>query len=477
MSEQVFNKLKLEIEKKYPAWCFNQRGDRNWSLSNNNKVFAYFDYVRGGNVIIRARIYPNNENLKEFSNSWNISDRVGKIGSWKDEVINIPLLDISKINDYLSLLEITAFGKKSSSSVKVSQISPAFIEKNDLKEISFKETVTKLESIYQSSPVVIKNINTNENINIQNTIKNNSNQTLSSEKIENKNISSHKEILDFIYPIAKSYHSATQGYKNLNKKLHSYFKFVEVVSTFNSITLLSALALEQNYIREYEQKIWNKNENSLSRLSMGAWIDLYRKLSNIFKEINRKDTSFLSRLPFSSDFYFSLIDKKLLEILEYIPPIRNRIIHCGDTPPDAVLKNYIQELDPFLEELFNKLSFLKNIDLIFPTSMKKTSVIYEIDIKLLNGAISEPFTEDSITLDQALETDTLYLYKKESKEKIKLLPEFINLHDCSECNHLSLFIYDKIKEIKNEKKACYYSLHNVEHYHYLSINGLLNVFT
>jgi len=106
MSNKVFDELKNIIAESRKDWKLNLRGDGNYSLANN-KVFAYFDYERTG-VIIRAKVYPNNVFLKNYNDLISISPRVNKVGSWKDEIIDIQLKEEKYINDYFNLLQAIA---------------------------------------------------------------------------------------------------------------------------------------------------------------------------------------------------------------------------------------------------------------------------------------------------------------------------------------------------------------------------------
>lgn len=105
ISEDVFLTLKQEIEKLYPDWNFNLRRDGNFSLSTEeSRVFAYFTYEYGS-VTVNVRLYPEKVINKPFS-TWQRSERVNQIGSWNEEVIDIPLKDIKKIDEYISILEL-----------------------------------------------------------------------------------------------------------------------------------------------------------------------------------------------------------------------------------------------------------------------------------------------------------------------------------------------------------------------------------
>ncbi|MBC7475078.1 MAG: hypothetical protein H7263_12355 [Candidatus Sericytochromatia bacterium] len=467
MSEKVFNKLKEKIELSHPEWVFNQRGDGNWSLSNR-KVFAYFDYEKNGNVVCRPRIYPNNLSLREFT-CWKDSVKVGKIGAWKDEVIDIPLTSESLLDDYLAILEITAYRKKVSPAIKAkveinvpdsaidyyaNVASNAFSSSfNYLK--SWVETKNIPEIVSAKLPLI------NEKI---------TEIVRKEEKIIKSENFSSEEIKNLIYPLSYSYYLATESTSDLYSKLNAYFKLFEIVSTFNSLLLLSALP--QVYIREYETEIWTRDKNRYSRLSMGLWIDLYRRLSNIYKEINRKDPSFLPHLPFGDAFYHALIDKNLLAILEQIPEKRNRFAHSGSNVPDGILKKEVEILKVLSEKVFERLIVYKPLWLVYPISMKKKKGVYETSIKYLNSLVSTPFPEKRIQLSEAMESESLYLFKADSQECLRLFPEFINLFECGDCGHWSLYIFDKM----DRKIAEYYSFHNIHHIHKTEINGLLNMF-
>lgn len=108
-SIEIYRKLREIIETKpeYKSkWEINDRGDGNASLKNmGDKVFLYFTHELGG-VTINARISPNHKSIQDYTDIWQTSRRINKVGRWGDEIIDIRLNDYSNMEKYLELIDI-----------------------------------------------------------------------------------------------------------------------------------------------------------------------------------------------------------------------------------------------------------------------------------------------------------------------------------------------------------------------------------
>jgi len=294
--------------------------------------------------------------------------------------------------------------------------------------------------------------------------------------IEGFNKADESDVLfeNLIAPLAMSFRIATKSSPNINSQLDSYFKMFEMIAVLNSIVLLSALPYELRIL--YEKNIWAEKK-SFSKVSFGSWIGLYRRLSNLYKQLISSDEKkkpeerLFTALPFGLDFYLNLSNQELLSFLEGIPEKRNKPAH-GGIFPEVVTQKAINEIHPILVKVFEKLNVAYSaLELIYPQTMKKSSGLYTIKIKKLQGT-DYPYAEQEVQMETDLNTESLYLYNPISKNRLELLPEFVKLVQCESCGHWSVYFYNKT----DDKKSQYISYQNEIHEYFTEPVGLLNLF-
>lgn len=283
---------------------------------------------------------------------------------------------------------------------------------------------------------------------------------------------------NLISPLATSFRISTKGSPNINSQLDSYFKMFEMIAVLNSIVLFSALP--QRLREEYEKEIWADKKNQYSRASFGLWVALYRRLSNLYKQLSMADEKkkdgeqILNNLPFGADFYFNLTNPDILTILDTIPEKRNKFGGAahGGIVPEIVAQKAVSEIHPSVMKVFEKLSNAYSaLDLIYPKTMKKSNGLYTIRIKRLQGT-HYPYAEQDIQTETDLNTESLYLYNPVSKSRLELLPELIKLMQCEHCGNWSMYFYSKA----DRKRAHYISFQNEIHEYACHPSGLLNSF-
>ncbi len=283
---------------------------------------------------------------------------------------------------------------------------------------------------------------------------------------------------NLISPLATSFRISTKGSPNINSQLDSYFKMFEMIAVLNSIVLLSALP--QGLREQYEKEIWADKKSQYSRASFGLWVALYRRLSNLYKQLRiadekkKDDEKILNNLPFGADFYSNLSNPDVLTILDAIPEKRNKFGGAahGGIVPEIVAQKAVSEIHPSAMNVFAKLSNAYSaLDLIYPQTMKKSNGLYTIRIKRLQGT-HYPYAEQDIQTETDLNTESLYLYNPVSKSRLELMPEFIKLIQCEHCGNWSIYFYSKA----DSKKAHYISFHNEIHEYMCQPSGLINSF-
>lgn len=255
-----------------------------------------------------------------------------------------------------------------------------------------------------------------------------------------------------LWPLATSYYLATKGSPNIISQLHYYFNLFELFAAFNAIVLLSALPKEL-YLKKRRSLI----STSFRAVSFGSWVNLYENISSIYREM-KKNKHFFEDIPFDKEFYDKLTSKKIFKFLKPAVSKRNDTFGHGDVT-EFIAKKTILELNPGLNEIFKFLNVFNKLDLIYPVSMQKNDGLYKICVKKLEG-IQFEFPSNIINTANDMDSNILYLYDHVKDERLKLIPELINLHHCPDCDKYSLYFYSKLTD-KNAKYTSYQKeIHN-----------------
>ena len=520
MSNKVFDELKNIITESRKDWKFNLRSDGNYSLANN-KIFAYFDYVKTG-VIIRARVYPNNIFLRNYNDLISISPRVNKVGSWKDEIIDIQLKEEKYITDYFNLLQAIADKKEyplkrenNLPNNKNIVSRPVEIKISNNQNLEPENNLPNNKNIV-SRPVEIK-ISNNQNLepetffnkilkyikSMANTVKNyfypttiikyeNIKTTTSEEKIiepqkpiqeinkleieketNNKNNISEKtyfqdeiknKINNLIYPFSNIYYMTYDVHNSNKDRFESMLKSFEFICAFNSIVLLSVLSKEE--VIYIFKEIFNDEKKRQINIPFGKWLDLYRTTSNFLLEKDKKE-SFFSKIPFGEKFYKTITNDSIFKDMSKIVEKRNKVAH-GGLFTDIQMKKELSEIEPFFDKIFNTLMIFENLLLIYPLDMKKNDGVYKINCNKLNGN-NFPFSKTVIENKTDFETEILYLYDSKNQDNLKLYNEFVKLENCGHCGQQSFYILNKY----GKDKSSYLGIHNPTHDFNVETEGIL----
>jgi hypothetical protein len=244
---------------------------------------------------------------------------------------------------------------------------------------------------------------------------------------------------NLIWPFATSYHIALKTSADKNTQLENHFKLFEIIAAFNSIVLLSALP--NDVFHEKKNYIFGEECVNFQKVSFGGWIGLYSRLNRIYRSFD-KETYHI--LPFESNFYKKLTNKNIIQILNPIISKRNEKSH-GGTMPEIIAQKSICELNRFTNQIFDVLTAYKSLKLIYPTNMEKSSGLYHINTKVLEGN-SYDFDEEEIVTEDDMDTKLLYLYNGTTDERLKLKPELIKLLECPECGNWSLYFFNSLEE-------------------------------
>lgn len=252
---------------------------------------------------------------------------------------------------------------------------------------------------------------------------------------------------NLIWPFASSYHIAVKTSSDKNTQLDNYFKLFEIISAFNSIVLLSALPKDVFY--ENKEYLFGEECSNFIKVTFGGWVGLYSRLNNLYKKFDKET---LHILPFDPSFYKTIRSTKPIHILNPIINKRNKKSH-GGVMPEIIAQKCVNGLEESINQIFNILTAYKSLKLIYPINMEKSSGLYHIKSKILEGN-SYSFDVKEIVTEQDLDTRVLYLYNETTDERLKLNPELIKFIQCEECANWSLYFYNSID--KNSVKYVSY---------------------
>lgn len=252
---------------------------------------------------------------------------------------------------------------------------------------------------------------------------------------------------NLIWPFATSYHIAVKTSADKNTQLDNLFKLFEIISAFNSIVLLSALPKDIFY--DKKEYLFGEECGKFQKVTFGGWVGLYSRLNNVYGEF---DNETYHILPFDSRFYKTITNKKVVKNLNPIIKKRNQKSH-GGVMSEIFAQKTICELDRDINQIFDVLTSFKSLKLIYPISMEKSSGLYHIKAKILEGN-SYAFDIKEIVTEKDMDTRILYLYNETTDERLKLNPVLIKLIQCPECANWSLYFYNSLDK-KNIKYISY----------------------
>lgn len=259
---------------------------------------------------------------------------------------------------------------------------------------------------------------------------------------------------NLIWPFATSYHIAVKTSADKNTQLENHFKLFEIISAFNSIVLLSALPKDIFY--EEKEFLFGEECSKFKKVSFGGWVGLYSRLNRVYRDFDEETYHIL---PFEPNFYKTITNKKIIQVLNPIIKKRNEKSH-GGVMPEIFAQKTICELDKFTNQVFDVLTAYKSLKLIYPTKMEKISGLYHINSKILEGN-SYVFDEKEIVTEDDFDSNELYLYNETNHDRLKLNPELIKLIQCPECANWSLYFFNNIG--KNDIKYVSYQFEVHDH--------------
>ena len=236
-----------------------------------------------------------------------------------------------------------------------------------------------------------------------------------------------------IWPLAISYLSATKGGFEIVEKKDNYLILFEFIAAFNAIVMLSGLP--NDVYKKNFKKIWNsRNPYEYQQMTFANWVYLCNNLSNVYKFNN-----FTSELD--EDLFEKIGSEKILNILEFAKNLRNDEAH-GSHSNAYEAKQIVEELNVYLDDIFDILEVYSNYKLIYVTGdMKSDKQAYSHRVILLNGPCAQPIY-DNIRFDTPLDRESLYLYNPKNNKKLILkdsLIKFCPIDDLKK--RWALFIY------------------------------------
>ena len=251
-----------------------------------------------------------------------------------------------------------------------------------------------------------------------------------------------------IWPLAISYLSATKGGFETVEKLDKYLILFEFVAAFNFIILLSGLP--NDVYQEFKYDIWNaKSLKIYEDMTFGKWVILTENVSKIYN-----DNDFTSKLD--NELFNKISSPKIIKILNKAKDYRNEHAH-GSFINSYEAQDIIDELDIYLEDIFDVLEVYSDYKLLYITGILDTSGgKLNHQVIQLNGPCAQPIYEN-IIFDELLTGGYLYLYNPKNNKKLLINNDFMKFTSTDENNkHWALFVYYKCERIGYMKTNAHY---------------------
>lgn len=236
-----------------------------------------------------------------------------------------------------------------------------------------------------------------------------------------------------IWPLAISYLRATKGGFESVEKKDNYLVLFEFIAAFNCIILLSGLpddVYQQNF-----DKIWDAYDlKEYKSMTFANWFYVSKNLADIYKNSN-----FTSRLD--ENLFNKISSDKILDIIEKAKDLRNSEAH-GSHSNSYEAEEIIEELDNYLEDIFDILEVYSNYKLIYVTGeFSGARNGYSHRVILLNGPCAQPIY-DNIIFDEVLTSECLYLYNPKNNNKLLIKDNLMKFRPTDKNKkHWALFLY------------------------------------
>jgi hypothetical protein len=216
--------------------------------------------------------------------------------------------------------------------------------------------------------------------------------------------------------------------KNNEKALDHLLHFFEAFAIFQSTVLLSGFSqdemLFENIREKYPREITSLDPHKL--MTFGNWVHINKALAREglkmlsgspeekqrVRDLFRTQNSRILTMLFSDE-----IAGKLFQAFE----IRNKTAH-GGYHNEEMIREKLDTLRGLLTELKYCIStYWENYLLLLPGEMRLRDGMYHHKARLLMQT-SYPFREIDVDLAEAMDSDHLYLFDRNEKKALKLLP-------------------------------------------------------
>lgn len=235
------------------------------------------------------------------------------------------------------------------------------------------------------------------------------------------------------FPLASvlwRYHTAPHDPR---KQLRALLHFFETFAAFMATVHLSAYQPRENLWQEFGPRISDKlNEINLSlkKPTFGTWkfiMDyLGSKSRKAFQGNKEEEKDKIERIyaTQNSNTLKALFDPQLNSHIQNAIRIRNQQAH-GGAMGRAQNEHVVRELKRMVDDLRGSMGrFWKNFELIQAGSMEYCGDVYQIQAKKLMGN-RQPFASIQVESKFPLKTNQIYLFDKEARTGLHLLPLII----------------------------------------------------
>ena len=235
------------------------------------------------------------------------------------------------------------------------------------------------------------------------------------------------------FPLASilwRYHTAPHDPR---KQLRALLHFFETFAAFMATIHLSAYQSRENLWLELGPRISDRlshANHTLKKPTFGTWkiiMDyLGSKSRKVFQGNDPEEKENIERIYATQDSNTlnALLDRRLNSNIQNAMDIRNQQAH-GGAMGELQNEHVVRELKRMVEELRGSMGrFWKNYELIEAGPMEYCGDVYQIQAKKLMGN-RQPFASIQVESKFPLKTNQIYLFDKEARTGLHLLPLII----------------------------------------------------
>lgn len=253
-------------------------------------------------------------------------------------------------------------------------------------------------------------------------------------KLDDKVLTSIK--LEYPFPLSFTYFSM----KNTEEKKAKVDKALEVLESI--VKYLTVISLSSSLRDPLTPELSNFILSWLPRPSLGTWNAALREILGAHH--TKPEDLFL---PEIYHFYYRSNKKPSdnARIIDNLISERNRLAHGGAPSTPRECEQWVEEIQPRVEELMFNLSFLRDYELMFLRYSRKEQDTFHHVVKVCMGAFSQ-FENKDISTESSENSNHMYLYHRERNSLLDLHPFLVYSDRFESAGAPEIFFYNRLQE-------------------------------